>query len=84
MKNPDTVKLKFTDQPHYTAGGTDTMEIISAKFSDEQYAGLCIGDVIRYTMRYLAKKNTDDLEKALTMLAWLVIRLRGTTHVYSE
>lgn len=77
MKNPDHVTLKFTEQPHYTAGGVDTMAMISAKFSDEQYAGLCLGDTIRYCFRYLAKSNLDDLEKALTMLAWLVIRLRN-------
>jgi len=78
--NPDKVSLKFTDQPHYTDGGVDTMALINAKFSDEQYAGLCIGDVIRYTLRYLSTRNADDLEKALTMLAWLVIRMRGNDH----
>lgn len=72
----NSIKLKFVKQDHYTAGDVDTMELIDAKFSTEQYLGLVIGDVVRYSLRYLVKRNSDDLEKALTMLAWGVNRLR--------
>ena len=68
--------LKFTEQKHYTDGGIDVMTLIDAKFSAEQYLGLVIGDVLRYTLRYLVTRNSDDLEKALTMLAWGVDRVR--------
>lgn len=70
------ITLKFTEQGHYTAGGVDTMALIDSKFSTEQYLGLVIGDVVRYSLRYLVKRNPDDLEKALTMLAWGVHRIR--------
>jgi len=68
--------LKFTEQEHYTAGGIDVMTLIDAKFNTEQYLGLVIGDVLRYALRYLVKRDSDDLEKALTMLAWGVDRVR--------
>lgn len=72
----DQIDLKFVEQGHYTDGGIDTMALIDAKFSTEQYLGLVIGDVVRYVLRYLVKRNPDDLEKALTMLAWGVHRIR--------
>jgi len=70
------IDLKFTEQAHYTDGGVDVMTLIDAKFSTEQYLGLVIGDVIRYALRYLVTRKADDLEKALTMLAWGINRLR--------
>ena len=70
------IALKFTEQEHYTAGGVDVMTLIEVKFSTEQYLGLVIGDVLRYALRYLVKRDSDDLEKALTMLAWGVDRVR--------
>ena len=42
-----SIKLKFTEQPHYRSGGLDTMECIDKKFTDETYLGLVLGDVRR-------------------------------------
>lgn len=72
----DNIDLKFVRQDHYTSGGLDTMQLIDAKFPEEYFMGLVIGDVVRYLMRYMVDKNLDDPEKALTMLAWGVKRLR--------
>ncbi len=72
----ESIDLKFTQQSHYADGGIDTMELLDAKLSTDQYIGLVVGDVVRYTLRYLVTRNTDDLEKALTMLAWGVNRIR--------
>lgn len=79
MKLITNIALKFTSQKHYSEGSVDTMELIASKFSTEQYLGLVIGDVIRYVTRFLVTRNKDDLEKALTMLAWGVDRIRKET-----
>lgn len=71
------IDLKFTSQKHYKFGGIDTMDYLNAKLNDEQYVGLTVADVIRYVSRYLESGNIDDMEKALTMQAWCVHRLRG-------
>lgn len=76
VKLVDSIELRFTSQPHYSHGGIDTMELIHAKFNTEQYVGLALGDVLRYVTRYFDKRNGDDIEKALTMLAWCAQRLR--------
>ena len=52
------------------------MSLINAKLNDEQFIGLVLGDVVRYVLRYTVTANDDDLEKALTMLAWGVHRRR--------
>lgn len=70
------IDLKYTSQAHYTDGGIDVMTLLDAKLNTEQYIGGTIMDVVRYVLRYLVTKDTKDLEKALTMLAWGVDRLR--------
>ena len=79
MQMIDKIDLKYTSQPHYSDGGIDTMDLIEAKLTDEMYIGLVIGDVIRYATRYINTKQDKDLEKALTMLAWGVNRIRKDT-----
>ena len=75
--NIDKIDLKFTSQEHYSSGGVDTMELLDSKLTTEMYLGLTIGDVIRYVTRYVTTRNPNDMEKALTMLAWGVNRLRN-------
>ena len=71
-----SIDLKFTHQPHYRAGGVDIMEVLQSKMTDEMYKGLAVGDALRYLTRYLENNNLDDAEKALTMLAWMIYRMR--------
>ena len=51
--------------PHYTVGGIETLEVISAKLTKEQYLGYLLGNVLKYVMRHNYKgKPIEDLKKA--------------------
>jgi len=51
--------------PHYTVGGIETLEVISAKLTKEQYLGYLLGNVMKYVMRHNYKdKPVEDLRKA--------------------
>jgi len=51
--------------PHYTVGGIETLEVISAKLTKEQYLGYLLGNVMKYVMRHNYKgKPIEDLRKA--------------------
>lgn len=50
---------------HYTAGGIETIEVIKAKLSEEEFAGYCKGNAIKYLTRANYKgSNLQDLQKA--------------------
>lgn len=58
---------------HYTAGGMETIEIIKAKSSSEEYAGFLKGNVIKYVTRAGKKGNKkEDLQKAQWYLTKLI------------
>ena len=51
--------------PHYTAGGLEPIEIMEAKFSEEEIRGYCLGNAVKYILRAKHKGNmTQDLKKA--------------------
>tara|TARA_Y100001951_G_C11141931_1_gene184183 strand:+ start:204 stop:491 length:288 start_codon:yes stop_codon:yes gene_type:complete len=51
--------------PHYTVGGIETLEVISAKLTKDQYLGYLLGNVMKYVMRHNYKgKPIEDLRKA--------------------
>lgn len=57
---------------YYDAGGIETLEIIKAKLTKEQYAGFLIGNVIKYLCRANFKDSkVRDVEKALIYLTEL-------------
>lgn len=55
---------------YYDAGGIETMEVIKAKLSDEQFTGFCLGNALKYLCRCNFKSESlhRDVEKALTYL----------------
>ena len=58
---------------YYDAGGIETLEIIKAKLTEEQYTGYLMGNAIKYLCR-ANWKTTDpgrDLEKAAYYSGWL-------------
>jgi hypothetical protein len=65
---PDMVNFP----PHYTDGGVDTIDYIRAKLTDEEFAGYCKGNALKYVSR-MGKKNdpSEDLAKA----RWYLDRL---------
>jgi hypothetical protein len=57
---------------HYDAGGIETLDIIRAKLTPEQYRGYLMGNVIKYLSRCNWKGDAErDLEKAANYMRWL-------------
>lgn len=61
---------------YYDAGGIETIDIIKAKLTDEQFEGFCLGNAIKYNCRYNFKhddieKKMRDIEKATQYLQFL-------------
>ena len=57
---------------HYNQNGTETIEVIKAGMSAEQFEGFLVGNVIKYISRYKYKNGVEDLEKARFYLDKLV------------
>lgn len=64
---------------HYTAGGIETIDIIKAKLTPEEFAGYCKGNVIKYVTRANLKGGVEDLKKAAVYLDWLIESLEPET-----
>lgn len=57
---------------HYDAGGIETLDIIRAKLTPEQYRGYLLGNVIKYSTRLNFKGTPErDAEKAALYAKWL-------------
>ena len=57
---------------YYDAGGIETLAIIRAKLTSEQYRGFLLGNLIKYAARANFKgKFTRDIEKAGQYAQWL-------------
>ena len=57
---------------YYDAGGIETLDIIRAKPTPEQYRGYLLGNVIKYRTRLNFKGSPDrDAEKAALYAKWL-------------
>ncbi|MBO0602721.1 DUF3310 domain-containing protein [Sporosarcina sp. E16_3] len=63
---------------HYTQGGVEVIDIIrQATDGAGGFEGLCLGNVIKYTMRYRHKNGVEDLRKARVYLDWLIDELEA-------
>jgi hypothetical protein len=50
---------------HYDAGGIETLDIIKAKLTPEQFRGYCLGNIIKYSCRANWKGSFQrDISKA--------------------
>ena len=57
---------------HYDAGGIETLEIVRAKLTPEQYRGYLLGNAIKYACRLNHKGSPQrDAEKLANYSAWL-------------
>ena len=57
---------------HYDAGGIETLDIIRAKLTEEEYKGYLKGNALKYLCRSSFKGTEDrDLEKADWYVGWL-------------
>ncbi|WII39684.1 DUF3310 domain-containing protein [Paenibacillus thiaminolyticus] len=48
---------------HYTVGGIETIDIIRAKLTPEEFRGYCKGNVLKYVCRERWKGGDEDLQK---------------------
>jgi len=64
---------KDTKSSYYDAGGIETLDIIKAKLTPEQYKGYLLGNVIKYScrMNFKTPDITRDAEKVTYYSAWL-------------
>src|SRR5437868_4413183 len=60
---------------HYTAGGIETIDILKAKLTPEQFEGFLLGNILKYLTRARHKNGVEDLKKA----RWYLERLIGLT-----
>lgn len=69
---------------YYDAGGIETIDIIRAKLTKEQFHGYCLGNMIKYTCRAQYKGTFDrDIEKA-GMYARFLLRGNGNKMIKRE
>jgi len=67
MSNP------VSSPKHYTQGGIETIDFMKAKLSAEEFAGFCLGNVIKYCTRAKHKgRFVEDLQKARWYLDCLI------------
>lgn len=58
---------------YYDQGGIETLDVIKAKLTEEQYEGYLLGNSIKYTLRANWKDNRlRDLEKASNYIKWFI------------
>jgi len=61
-KEPETVK--DPKARHYDVGGIETLDVIKAKLTHDQYQGFLLGNILKYSCRANFKGQTDrDIEK---------------------
>ena len=58
---------------YYDQGGIETLDIIKAKLTDEQYKGYLMGNAIKYLCRANWKNESPDrdIQKADNYIRWL-------------
>lgn len=70
-------KEEYTDTvrspKHYKLDGLEieSIDVVSA-VTGKQFEGFCIGNILKYVMRYKKKNGVEDLKKARVYLDWLI------------
>ena len=57
---------------HYESLVIEPIEVMRANFSNEEYEGYLVGNILKYVMRYKGKNGVQDLRKASTYLNELI------------
>lgn len=60
---------------HYKTGGIETIDIVEAKLSREEFLGFCKGNIIKYVTRANYKNGLEDYKKAQWYLDKLIKEL---------
>lgn len=57
---------------HYKTRPTETIDAIRTALTEEEFRGYCIGNVMKYALRYQHKGGDDDLAKAAHYLSFMM------------
>ena len=60
---------------HYALQGLEpyeTVDVIKSSVGDDGFEGYCIGNVLKYVIRYKKKNGIEDLKKARVHLNWII------------
>lgn len=57
---------------HYTQGKYETIDIVRETLGKERFEGFCVGNILKYVIRYQHKNGLEDLEKAEVYLKWAI------------
>lgn len=61
------------DHPsHYTQGRFEAIDVIADALTPEMLEGFCIGNVLKYVLRYRHKNGVEDLRKAQWYLNYAI------------
>lgn len=75
---------KDVKSSYYDAGGIETLDVIKAKLTPEQYQGYLLGNAIKYQCRMMHKTPDNpvrDAEKAANYSKWLAEELSSKSKV---
>ena len=82
---PDEIMDNVNSPPHYTVGGYESIDVIKAKLTPEEYRGFLKGNLMKYINRANYKGNHDtDCEKAEWYAKRLVKELKDVANVDSS
>lgn len=62
---------------HYHKGGIDIYELMDKKYDSEKFRGFCIGNILKYVLRYENKGGVESLKKARFNLDKLIDSYEG-------
>ena len=60
---------------HYKTGGIETIDIVKAKLSKQEFLGFCKANIIKYVTRANYKNGLEDYKKAQWYLDKLIKEL---------
>lgn len=57
---------------HYTQGRFEVIDVIEDSLTNDGFEGYCVGNIMKYVMRYRHKNGLEDLKKARWYLGRLI------------
>lgn len=64
--------MKEIKPDYYHQNGTDVIKMLELLRGKQAAKDFCVGNVLKYTIRYDRKNGVEDLQKAQTYIARLV------------
>lgn len=65
VQTSEKMKESVNHPDHYNQGGMECFDVIKAFLGDQAFEDFCVGNVVKYVLRYRHKGQVlDDLKKA--------------------